>query len=543
MKNTHISVMSVEERFFYFFFILAGTFAVAVFGIWWFSSSHIPQNFPRSMHFIDFILFGFLSYVVWYQIVMELHSWDLALSMKKADTQTPAPDYKVSFLTAFVPGKEPYEVLEGTLRAMINNSYSHDTWLLDEGNDRLAKKICKSYGVKHFSRFGISKYNEANGKFKVKTKGGNYNSWFDKYGGDYDIVAQLDVDFVPRKDYLLKTLGYFNDDRVAFVGTPQIYGNTKNSWIAGGAAEQAYGFYGFGQRGLFGKNMQLFIGSNHVVRVKAHNDIEGYAGHIVEDHLTGMKFYSKKWKSVYVPEILAVGEGPSTWDAYFNQQMRWAFGLFDILFKHSPKIFTKLNIAHTFNYFILQNFYFYGLAQFIGIFLLALYLFFGINSAAMGLSELLILYIPVLYIQQVIFIWLQKFYINPDNESGFHLKGKLLNLAVWPIYFIALCNVLTGKKLNYKVTPKGIKDLSQDRLSLFIPHMVLGGITAAGFIASFYTHHQALHLLALAIFNTLVMYSFITLEVIKKINLKIRKFHQRQFINYVRKLKSSVSWA
>ena len=153
---------------------------------------------------------------------------------------------------------------------------------MDEGNDPEAKIICEKYGIKHFSRKGVEKYNTPEGPYKTKTKGGNYNAWFDQYGGLYDFVAQLDVDFVPKIDYLTKTLGYFSDPKVAFVGTPQVYGNTVDSWIARGAAEQAYNFYGSMQKGLFGSDMTLFIGANHVLREAAHNDIEGYSGHMLK---------------------------------------------------------------------------------------------------------------------------------------------------------------------------------------------------------------------------------------------------------------------
>ena len=45
-----------------------------------------------------------------------------------------------------------------------------------------------------------------------------------------------------------------------------------------------------------------------------------------------MRFHAGRWESVYVPEALAVGEGPTTWAAYFNQQYRWAFGCMNIFF-------------------------------------------------------------------------------------------------------------------------------------------------------------------------------------------------------------------
>ena len=58
------------------------------------------------------------------------------------------------------------------------------------------------------------------------------------------LLHKLILIFVPKRNFLTKTLGYFRDPVVAFVGTPQIYGNTSTSLIAQGAAEQLYTFYG-----------------------------------------------------------------------------------------------------------------------------------------------------------------------------------------------------------------------------------------------------------------------------------------------------------
>ena len=91
---------------------------------------------------------------------------------------------------------------------MVNAEYPHDTWLLDEGDSPEVKEICRQYGVMHFSRHGRSEFNTPVGKF-TRTKGGNHNSWYEVYGNDYDIVAQIDTDFVPKKNFLTDTLGYF----------------------------------------------------------------------------------------------------------------------------------------------------------------------------------------------------------------------------------------------------------------------------------------------------------------------------------------------
>ncbi len=509
----------------YILLVLIGAAIVSVFGWWWFALSNVPQNFEGVMHGLDFILFALLSYVVWYQICNELLTWVNALFMRHPVPMEPAKNLKVALLTAFVPSKEPIDVLENTIIAMKAVRYPHDTWVLDEGNDSAVRILCKKHKVNHFSRFGIEKYNTPDGHFKARTKAGNYNSWFDSHSHEYEIVAQHDVDFVPSADYFEKTLGYFKDEKVAFVGTPQIYGNVNESWIARGAAEQAYGFYGPLQKGLFGLGMHLFIGANHVIRTSAHDSIGGYSGHIVEDHLTGMRLYAQNWKGVYVPEALLIGEGPATWDAYFSQQMRWAYGLIDILFRHSPKIVTKMKKVHGINYLLLQQYYFFGLAQIIGVFLMGVFFIFGIQSGVMDLTTLLILYPSFLLIQIAIYLWLQLSYINPKEESGFHIAGKVLNIAAWPIYLLAFFSALAGKKLNYQVTPKGsAQEQGSPHIGMFSIHFVIGTLMSALLLVSMYTEFQTPLLVFWALVTIVSMYFFVCLAATQRAIEGLRKY-------------------
>jgi cellulose synthase (UDP-forming) len=134
-------------------------------------------------------------------------------------------------------------MLSHTLASMVRCDYQHDTWLLDEGNDPHARALCAWLGVKYFTRNGIECLNRKRGIFLAKSKGGNHNSWYVSHGRDYDFVAQVDSDFQVRRDFLTKTLGHFRDPQIAFVGTPQIYGNMDNL-ISRGAAGQTYLFYG-----------------------------------------------------------------------------------------------------------------------------------------------------------------------------------------------------------------------------------------------------------------------------------------------------------
>lgn len=280
--------------------------------------------------------------------------------------------------------------------------------------------------------------------------------------------------------------------------------------------------------------MVLFIGANHIVRVAAHSHIGGYSGHIVEDHLTGMRFYSNRWKSVYVPEVLAVGEGPATWSAYFSQQMRWAYGLIHILLTESPRIFPRMKLKHAVNYFLLQQYYFDGIAQAIGIFLLVLYFLFGINATQMQLAPLLAFLLPVLVWQQIIALWLQRYNIDPKTERGLLLKGKFLSLAAWPVYFMAFLSVFAGKRLGYEVTPKGIAQRQKIELRLFLPHVLFGSATAVCIIVGIMTNNTPINLIIIAALNTCAMYGIFMLALWDRVYTWYQELPSRGALKVVR---------
>ena len=140
--------------------------------------------------------------------------------------------------------------------------------------------------------------------------------------------------------FLERTLGYFRDPDVAFVVAPQVYGNMYDNWIAHGASVQQYLFSGVVERGGNGLDAPLLIGTNHLYRPAAWAQIGGYQDSIIEDHLTSMRIHGsvnpatdRKWKGVYTPDVLAIGEGPTSWSDYFNQQKRWSYGIWEILLR------------------------------------------------------------------------------------------------------------------------------------------------------------------------------------------------------------------
>jgi hypothetical protein len=436
---------------------------------------------------------------------MEILTWSITRKIHESTPPKPTENLKVAFITTYVPGAETPGLLHNILPALVAADYPHDTWLLDEGNDEEAKIICRQYGVHYFTRKGLTHYNTQDGKFAAKTKGGNHNAWYDYTGKHYDFVAQIDTDFIPQKNFLTHTLGYFRDPTVAFVGTPQVYGNL-HSWIARGAAQQQYSFYGPILRGLFGHQMPMMLGANHVVRVSALRHIGYYAGHLTEDLLTGMTLHSKRYRSVYVPKQLAIGEGPTTWQAYFNQQTRWAYGCIDILFHDSFRLFRSMELKKSLHYYFMQQHYFTGLASMLGIILLSLYFILGITPSSIMLLPLLSVYLPLLLWQYLIHLRLQDYYINPDTEKGFQKYGMMVGIAAWPIYFLAFIGVIRNKRLSFKVTPKGESSITSTDTKVFLPHIIVGSITAIDLLSIPFTHHHGAVMIFWAALITLSMY-------------------------------------
>lgn len=505
-----LPIMSVKEKLFFWLISLAGVGAIVNYAVWWFQASHIAAN-THGIFSSNFILFALLSFVIWHGLIQRLAIWFIVGSMRKPKYIKPAKNKKVALLTCFVPGSEPYEMLEKTIQAMINVTYPHDTWVLDEGNDEYVKYLCKKYGAFHFSRKGIAKYNQESGPYKAKTKAGNHNAWRNEHEAKYDFVAQMDMDHIPHTDYLDRILGYFKDKKVSFVVGPQIYANQKN-WIARGAAEQAHIFHGPIQQGFFKYDMPLFIGTNHAYRPKAIKQVGGYASTIVEDHLTGMRMYAKKWKGVYVPEIIADGEGPSNWTEYLNQQMRWSYGIFEILFKHTPFLLNKLTWPQKINFLAAQTYYLTGFASLIGILLTCVYLVFGLPAANFEIREWIIYAFPPFIISFFIQYWSQRFYLDPKTESGHHLRGMLLSLGALPIYALAFFYVIMGKKLQYLVTAKGEEsEHVQVPIKTFAPHLAIVGTSFVSLIIGIVMKHTALQLEFWAVFN-IVLFSIVFLS-------------------------------
>ena len=475
-------VASPAERLMLTVLVLLNAATAAVFIGWLLRPEHIPgftgglPGVPLAIARVGFVLVIAVELI---RLLQNFAIWVYAFNAKDPIPVDPPTGWRVALLTTIVPSKEPIEIVERTLRKMCEIAYlgQVDVWILDEGDDPEVKAMAARLGVHHFSRRGRPEYNQPDGEFRANTKAGNHNAWRAEHEHRYDVVAQMDPDHVPLPCFLQRTLGFFRDPDVAFVVAPQVYGNMYDNWIAHGASVQQYLFSSIVERGGNGLNAPLLIGTNHLYRPAAWRQIGGYQDSIIEDHLTGMRVQAtvnpatgRRWKGVYTPDVLAVGEGPTSWADYFNQQKRWSYGIWEILLRKRDAR-RGLSVRQRLLYGCVQ-FYYPSVAMtlLLGNIATALYLLFGVASIQLHGLTWLGLWTASLGSWFLLWFWLRRFNLAEHERIEAGMPGMALALFAGPVYLAAAVAAILRRPLAYAVTAKGARS-SGESFSTFRLHL------------------------------------------------------------------------
>ncbi|MEU1333621.1 cellulose synthase catalytic subunit [Streptomyces sp. NPDC005865] len=410
----------------------------------------------------------------------------------------PEPGTRVAFLTTYVPGKEPLSMVRATLEGAVRVHHPGplDVWLLDEGNTPEAKALCEELGVKHFTRFGIEEWNRKKGPHKARTKHGNYNAWLALYHREYDFFASVDTDHVPLPNFLERMMGYFRDPDVAFVVGPQVYGNYTTP-VTKAAESQQFLFHALIQRAGNRYRAPMFVGTNNVVRISALTQVGGLHDSITEDMATGFELHRHRnpatrrhWRSVYTPDVLAVGEGPASWTDFFTQQMRWSRGTYETLFKQYWKVPFTMPPGRLFSYSLMLVYYpMTAVNWLLGILSCVLFLWFGASGTQVAASVWLMLYSDAAALQIGLYLWNRRHNVSPHEPEGSGgLAGMAMSALSAPIYAKSLGAALVRRPSRFVVTPKG-GDASPDRLMTFRIHLFWAVLLAGSLVASFVLGH------------------------------------------------------
>jgi cellulose synthase/poly-beta-1,6-N-acetylglucosamine synthase-like glycosyltransferase len=486
---------SVDDRVFlawdYPVFALLTILKSAVFGyalFYWFVSRG-PSAHP--------VLFGLLSI----PLVMTIGAYEIRwLTLPLMSRPKPAPareGWKVGVATTFVPGAEPLEMLESTVRALVAMDYPHETWVLDEGDDDEVKALCQRLEVGHFTRKGVSRYQTQGGQFGRRTKPGNYNAWLEEVGfSRYELIVAFDPDHVSRREFLCEVLGYFDDPGVGFVQAPQVYYNQPASFVALGAAQETYAYYSSIQMTSYALGYPIVTGCHTAHRASALKEVGGFAPHDADDLLITILYRVAGWRGIYVPKKLAVGLVPVDWRGYITQQRRWARSALDVKFRVYPQLAGRLPLLERITGFLHGLYYLHGLGTALTVLVLAYLLVTGIAPRVLSPATFLCLFLVAAVIQTCD-MYRQRFFIDRATETGWHWRVAVLRFAKWPYILLALKDTIFPKVRPWEITMK-VKTKSS-RFVLARSHLLVATLLSCSWIVGMALgriHSLLLHLAA-----------------------------------------------
>lgn len=335
---------------------------------------------------------------------------------------------------------EAEELVETSLAAVKEVRYPHRTYVLDDRGDEKLRVLAEKYGAVYRSRPG-----------NTDAKAGNVNAALPASSGEF--ITIFDIDHVPEPDFLDKVLGYFDDPDVGFVQSGIGFRNVGESWIARAAVEQCADAYGPTSMGMHGCDAAPVWGSHSTFRRAALASIGGYAPGFAEDLHTSLLLHVTGWKSVFVPVVTAYGLAPADMETAVKQQFKWAYGVFDILFRVYRREIGRLSFKQNVAYALRCSYYLVG-PVFLGhMIALVTVLPFGSAVARLSFAEYLLYALPfaisVLAVRRN--AWVD---VPRHGPLRTRWRGYVHTLMLWPVYSLALLSRMLGLRLKHIPTPK-----------------------------------------------------------------------------------------
>jgi len=436
-----------------------GLESIFLFLRWWFSPEvYDPGN----------ALFWVLTLVIGFSFFRTVVLWIYYLNLRQEHLETVEQGPTVDVFTTIMKS-EPFDMIVETLEAIQRLEYPHRTYLLDSRWDAETEALCKRLNVTRIRSDRVP-----------GAKGGAINNALEHSDGE--LVLILDPDHIPHPRFLNYSVAPFvRDPEMGFVQVVQGYYNQKESFVAAGAAEQTYGYYGSIQMGMNGLGAAQAIGANCMFRRDALDSVGGHACHLAEDMVTAFRIHSRGWRSIYLPVVTARGLVPSDLGSFFRQQFKWATGLFQICFRDIWPWVGGLSWRQRFVYLANGTYYFTGFATAVNLFLAPAFLFFDTWAISARVEDFILHGLPFVLISAVLFFYVQ-IWIQDRRERGLQWRGMILKIGSWPVFLSGLLSSLFGVAVRYIPTPKTRDDSLQ--LALIAPHLVVIALTVSAIVVN-----------------------------------------------------------
>jgi len=361
----------------------------------------------------------------------------------EARLRTLPPDALPSVDVLIPTYNEPIEVLEKTIIGALCLDYPNvSVCVLDDGRRPWLKAFCEAKGAGYLTR-----------PDNRHAKAGNINHALEHTSGQF--VAIFDADFVPQRNFLMRTIGFFADPSVGIVQCPHAFYNhdplQANLAMRKAIPDEQRFFFDAIMPSRDGWDAAFCCGSNSLTRRAALDAVGGGlpTESITEDMLLTLTLLRKGYVTRYLCERLAFGLAPENVDAFFVQRQRWARGAIQILYLRGGPLGRKLALMQRL-LFLPTHWLSVGLQALIAALVPIVFLWTGISPVAGVTADQIVFYlIPAM--------------LAVLGGIGVYAPGHLFPLAAQVLGLLQSFKILPTVLLTFikprghvfKVTPKG----------------------------------------------------------------------------------------
>lgn len=342
-------------------------------------------------------------------------------------------------------------------------------YLLDDTRRSQVEKLALELGCEYITR---SDNNHA--------KAGNLNHALTRTQGE--LIVVFDADFIPTKNFLLRTLGFFQDESVALVQTPQSFYNAdpiaRNIGLENVVTPEEEVFYRQIEPIKDAAGSVVCAGTSFVVRRSALESVGGFVTEsLSEDYFTGIRLSAYGYRLIYLNEKLSAGLAAENVTAHATQRLRWARGTLQAFFIESnPLTIRGLSPIQRLAHLEGLLHWFTSIARVSFLIVPLAYTFLGVIPLRATVSEVLYFFLPYYVVQLMVFFWL-------NHRSRSALLSEIYSLALaFPLAITVVQVMFNPFTKGFKVTPKGTK---RDRFSfnwrLALPLIFLFILTTISF--------------------------------------------------------------
>jgi hypothetical protein len=216
------------------------------------------------------------------------------------------------------------------------------------------------------------------------------------------------------------------------------------------------GFFGFCRT-------PFIIGSHCTYDTLAIRGIGGFQPTRAEDHLDTVILASKGYEGVFLPEVIAVGDGPETFGTYSAQQFAWAFSMIQVLFRYTPRLIRRYTPRQAIQFLFVQTWYaFWSLTTLLLFLAPLLSLASDVPISNVRFVDFYLHSLPPALMGTAVWLWSRRWQHPRDLRLSW--RGVSLHVARWVTVFNAFVQVVLRVKKPYMITVKG---MGSDKIPLF----------------------------------------------------------------------------